>query len=48
MFCKILDRLFCLEKKLNDCLPKMGEDEQLHLFATNGVLVKRSIVLDVL
>lgn len=46
MFCKILDRLFRLEKKINDCLPEKSEDEQLHLLAKNGMLVKRTIVFD--
>lgn len=33
------------EQKLKDRLPGMSEDEQLHLLATNGMLVKRPIVV---
>ena len=33
------------EQKLKDCLPEMSEDEQLYLLATNGMLVKRPIVV---
>lgn len=33
------------EQKLKDRLPEMSEDEQLHLLATNGMLVKRPIVV---
>lgn len=34
------------EMKLKDKLPTMSEDEQLRLLATNGMLVKRPIVVD--
>lgn len=34
------------EMKLKDKLPKMSEDEQLKLLATNGMLVKRPLLLD--
>ncbi len=34
------------EKKLKDKLPSMSEDEQLKLLATNGMLVKRPMVVD--
>ena len=33
------------EMKLKDKLPKMSEDEQLKLLATNGMLVKRPVVV---
>ena len=33
------------EQKLKDRLPEMSEDEQLYLLATNGMLVKRPIVV---
>jgi transcriptional regulator, spx/mgsR family len=33
------------EMKLKDKLPAMSEDEQLQLLATNGMLVKRPIVI---
>ncbi len=33
------------EQKLKDRLPEMSEGEQLHLLATNGMLVKRPIVV---
>ncbi len=33
------------EQKLKDRLPEMSEDEQLHLLAANGMLVKRPIVV---
>lgn len=33
------------EMKLKDKLPTMSEDEQLQLLATNGMLVKRPIVI---
>ena len=33
------------EQKLKDRLPEMSEDEQLHLLAMNGMLVKRPIVV---
>lgn len=33
------------EMKLKDKLPDMGEDEQLQLLATNGMLVKRPLVV---
>jgi len=34
------------EMQLKDKLPSMSEDEQLRLLATNGMLVKRPIVVD--
>ncbi|MBQ7927930.1 MAG: arsenate reductase family protein [Methanobrevibacter sp.] len=34
------------ELKLKDKLPEMSEDEQLDLLATDGMLVKRPIVVD--
>ena len=34
------------EMKLKDKLPTMSEDEQIKLLATNGMLVKRPIVVD--
>ena len=34
------------EMKLKDRLPSMSEDEQLRLLATNGMLVKRPILID--
>lgn len=33
------------EMKLKDKLPEMSEDEQLKLLATNGMLVKRPLVV---
>ena len=33
------------EMKLKDKLPDMSEDEQLQLLATNGMLVKRPLVV---
>lgn len=33
------------EMKLKDKLPEMGEDEQLKLLATNGMLVKRPLLV---
>ncbi|MCI5804735.1 MAG: arsenate reductase family protein [Clostridium sp.] len=33
------------EQKLKDRLPEMSEDEQLQLLATNGMLVKRPLVV---
>lgn len=33
------------EQKLKDRLPEMSEDEQLALLATNGMLVKRPLVI---
>lgn len=33
------------EQKLKDRLPKMSEDEQLQLLATNGMIVKRPLVV---
>ena len=33
------------EMKLKDKLPTMSEDEQLQLLATNGMLVKRPLVV---
>ncbi len=34
------------EMKLKDKLPSMSEEEQLQLLATNGMLVKRPIIVD--
>lgn len=34
------------EMQLKDILPGMSEDEQLKLLATNGMLVKRPLVVD--
>ena len=34
------------EMQLKDKLPTMSEEEQLRLLATNGMLVKRPIVVD--
>lgn len=34
------------DMKLKDKLPDMSEDEQLKLLATNGMLVKRPVVID--
>lgn len=34
------------EQKLKDKLPKMSEEEQLKLLATNGMLVKRPMIVD--
>lgn len=34
------------EMKLKDKLPAMGEEEQLQLLATNGMLVKRPLLVD--
>ena len=34
------------ELKLKDKLPDMSEDEQLNLLATDGMLVKRPIIVD--
>ncbi len=34
------------EMKLKDKLPKMSEDEMLKLLATNGMLVKRPLLID--
>ena len=34
------------EMKLKDKLPTMSDDEQIRLLATNGMLVKRPIVVD--
>lgn len=34
------------EMKLKDMLPEMSEDEQIKLLATNGMLVKRPLVVD--
>ena len=34
------------EKKLKDKLPSMSEEEQLKLLATNGMLVKRPLVVN--
>lgn len=34
------------EMKLKDKLPTMSEDEQLKLLATNGMLVKRPLIID--
>ena len=33
------------EMKLNDKLPTMSEDEQLQLLATNGMLMKRPLIV---
>ena len=34
------------EMKLKDRLPEMSEDEQIELLATDGMLVKRPILVD--
>ena len=34
------------EMKLKDKLPTMSEEEQLRLLATNGMLVKRPLIVD--
>ena len=34
------------EMKLKDKLPEMSEDEQLKLLATNGMLVKRPLIVN--
>ena len=34
------------EMKLKDKLPAMSEEEQLQLLATNGMLVKRPLLID--
>ena len=34
------------DRKLKDKLPEMTEDEQLKLLATNGMLVKRPVVVN--
>lgn len=34
------------EMRLKDKLPEMSEEEQLRLLATNGMLVKRPLVID--
>lgn len=34
------------EKQLKDQIPAMSEEEQLKLLATNGMLVKRPLVVD--
>ena len=34
------------EMKLKDKLPDMSEEEQLNLLSTNGMLVKRPIIVD--
>lgn len=34
------------EMKLKDKLPEMSEDEQLELMSTNGMLVKRPIIVE--
>ena len=34
------------EMKLKDRLPEMSEEEQLKLLATNGMLVKRPLIVD--
>lgn len=34
------------EMKLKDKLPTMSEEEQLQLLATNGMLVKRPLIVD--
>lgn len=33
------------DMKLKDKLPTMSEEEQLHLLATNGMLVKRPVIV---
>ena len=38
--------LFYKELQLKDKLPEMSEEEQLKLLATNGMLVKRPIVVE--
>ncbi len=35
------------EQKLKDKLPTMSEEEQLRLLATNGMLVKRPLIIDI-
>lgn len=37
--------LFYKDMQLKDKLPQMSEDEQLQLLATNGMLVKRPLVV---
>ena len=34
------------EKQLKDRLPTMSEEEQLKLLATNGMLIKRSLIVN--
>lgn len=34
------------EMQLKDKLPSMGEEEQIQLLATNGMLVKRPLIVD--
>lgn len=34
------------EQKLKDKLPDMSEEEQLRLLATNGMLVKRPLIVE--
>ena len=34
------------EKQLKDRLPNMSEEEQLKLLATNGMLIKRSLIVN--
>lgn len=36
----------CKEMKLKDKLPDMSEEEQLKLLATNGMLVKRPLIVN--
>ena len=38
--------LFYKENNLKEKLPAMSEEEQLQLLATNGMLVKRPIIVD--
>ena len=38
--------LFYKEMQLKDRLPTMSEDEQLKLLATNGMLVKRPLIVN--
>lgn len=37
---------FYKERKLKDKLPAMSEEEQLQLLATNGMMVKRPLLID--
>ncbi len=38
-------RMLYKEMKLKDKLPDMSEDEQIELLATNGMLVKRPLIV---
>ena len=40
------ERMLYKEMQLKDKLPQMSEDEQLKLLATNGMLVKRPVIVD--